>query len=57
MVEKKIEENQGMMKEDVMNDGMKRGCSGRGTVLMRFWILGSTWEVIQTGVHGGSWIL
>ena len=31
MVEKKIEENQGMLKEEVMKDGMKKGTLGRAT--------------------------
>ena len=30
MVEKKIEENQGMLKEEVMKDGMKKGVFREG---------------------------
>ena len=35
MVERKIEENQGMLKEEVRKDGGKKGVSGRVTARMR----------------------
>ena len=45
MVEKKIEENQGMMKEEVMRNGMKRGVFREGNSLD---------EILDFGKHAGK---
>ena len=45
MVEKKIEENQGMLKEEVMRDGMKKGVFREGN---------SPDEIIDFGKHAGK---
>ena len=45
MVEKKIEENQGMLKEEVMKDGMKKGVFREGN---------SSDETIDFGKHAGK---
>ena len=45
MVEKKIEENQGMFKEEVMRDGMKKGVFSEGN---------SPDETIDFGKHAGK---
>ena len=44
MVEKKIEENQGMLKEEVTRDGVKKGSfQEKGTDRVRGWTWGNTW--------------
>ena len=45
MVERKIEENQGMLKEEVMKDGVKKGVFREGN---------SPDEIIDFGKHAGK---